>query len=79
MAGLHDFDRAGVSACDGARASLFCASDGAIRINRGELEAEVGGTSPGAIENQQLLLDEQGLGHHGTRPAGTSEPGESRQ
>ena len=25
-------------------------------------EAEVGGTSPGAIENQRLLLDENGLG-----------------
>jgi hypothetical protein len=42
-------------------------------------EAEVGGTSPGAIENQQLLLDQYGLGHHGTRPARTGEPGESRQ
>ena len=42
-------------------------------------EAEVGGTSPGAIENQQLLLDEYGLGHHGTRPARTGEPGDSRQ
>lgn len=31
------------------------------------------GTSPGAIENQQLLLDEYGFGHHGTRAApGTS-------
>ena len=28
-------------------------------------EAEVGGTFPGAIENQQLVLDEDGLGHHG--------------
>jgi hypothetical protein len=42
-------------------------------------ETEVGGTSPGAIENQQLLLDQYGLGHHGTRPARTGEPGESRQ
>ena len=32
-------------------------------------EAEVGGTAPGAIENQQLLLDEYGLGHQGTRAA----------
>ena len=36
-------------------------------------------TSPGAIENQQLLLDEYGLGHHGTRPARTCEPGKGRQ
>src|SRR5258708_1743777 len=42
-------------------------------------ETEVGGTSPGAIENEQLLLDEYGLGHHGTRPAGTGEPGDGRQ
>jgi hypothetical protein len=42
-------------------------------------QTEVGGTSPGAIENQQLLLDEYGLGHHGTRPARTGEPGDSRQ
>ena len=42
-------------------------------------EAEVGGTSPGAIENQQLLLDEHGFGHHGTRAAGTGEPGDGRQ
>ena len=42
-------------------------------------KTEVGGTSPGAIENQQLLLDEYGLGHHGTRPAQTGEPGDSRQ
>jgi hypothetical protein len=42
-------------------------------------EAEVGGTSPGAIENQQLLLDEDGLGHHGTRTPGTGEPDDSRQ
>src|SRR5712692_3565635 len=42
-------------------------------------ETEVGGTSPGAIENEQLLLDEYGLGHHGTRPARTGEPGDGRQ
>ena len=42
-------------------------------------QTEVGGTSPGAIENQQLLLDEYGLGHHGTRPARSGEPGDSRQ
>ena len=42
-------------------------------------EAEVGGTSPGAIEDQQLLLDEHGLGHDGTRAARPGEPGEGRQ
>jgi hypothetical protein len=42
-------------------------------------ETEVGGTPPGAIEHQQLLLDEDGLGHHGPRPARTGEPGECRQ
>jgi hypothetical protein len=26
-----------------------------------------------------LLLNENGLGHHGTGPAGTGEPGDSRQ
>jgi hypothetical protein len=29
--------------------------------------------------NQQLLLDEYGLGHHGKRGARTGEPGDSRQ
>jgi hypothetical protein len=42
-------------------------------------EAEVRGTALGAIENQQLLLDEYGLGHHGTRPARIGESGDSRQ
>ncbi len=28
---------------------------------------------------QQLFLDEQVLGHHGTRAAGTGEPGDRRQ
>jgi hypothetical protein len=36
-------------------------------------------TSPGTIENQQLLLDKYGLGHHDTRPARTREPGDGRQ
>jgi hypothetical protein len=31
------------------------------------------------IEDQQVFLDEQGLGHHGTRAAGTGEPGDRRQ
>ncbi len=31
------------------------------------------------VENQQLLLDEDGLGHHGTRTAGTGDPDDSRQ
>ena len=42
-------------------------------------EAEIGGTSPGAIENQQLLLEEDGLGHHGPHAARTGEPGDPRQ
>jgi hypothetical protein len=42
-------------------------------------EAEVGGTSPGAIENQQLVLDEHRFGDHGTGAAGTGEPGDCRQ
>jgi hypothetical protein len=42
-------------------------------------EAEVGGSSPGAIENQQLLLDEYGFGHHGPHAARTGEPGDRRQ
>jgi hypothetical protein len=33
-------------------------------------ETEVGGTPPGAIEHQQLLLNEDGLGHHGPGTAG---------
>ena len=42
-------------------------------------EVEVGRTLPGPIEDQQLLLDEQGLGHHGTRAARTGEPSDCRQ
>jgi hypothetical protein len=42
-------------------------------------EAEVGGTFPGPIEDQQLLLDEQGLRHYGARAAGTGEPDDRRQ
>ena len=40
---------------------------------------EPGSTFPGPIEDQQLLLDEQGFGHHGTRAAGTGESGDGRQ
>jgi hypothetical protein len=44
----------------------------------------IGGTEIGrpfsrAIEDQQLVLDEHGFGHHGTGAAGTGEPGECRQ
>jgi len=42
-------------------------------------EAEVEGTSLGAIEHQQLLLNHNGLGHHGSRSARTREPGDGRQ
>jgi hypothetical protein len=38
-------------------------------------EAEVRRTSPGAIEDQELLLDEYGLSHDGTRAARPGEPG----
>jgi hypothetical protein len=38
-----------------------------------------GGMSPEAIEDQQLLLDEHGLGHHFTRAARPVEPDDSRQ
>ena len=41
-------------------------------------EAEVGGTSPGAIEDQELLLDEYGLSHDGTRAARPGEPDDGR-
>jgi hypothetical protein len=33
---------------------------------------------PGAIEDQQLLLEEQRFGHDGTHPARTGEPGDGR-
>ena len=36
-------------------------------------EAEVGGPFPRAIEDQQLLLDENGLGHHGSGAAGAGD------
>ena len=42
-------------------------------------EAEVGGTSARAIQNQQLVLDEDGLSHDCTRAARTGEPGDGRQ
>jgi hypothetical protein len=42
-------------------------------------ETEVGGTFPRAIEDQQLLLDENRLGHHGPGTAGAGEPGDRRQ
>jgi hypothetical protein len=41
-------------------------------------EAEIRSTSPRAIQNQQLVLDEDGLGHHRPRAAWTREPGERR-
>jgi hypothetical protein len=42
-------------------------------------EAEMGCTFPGTIEDHQLLLDEHGFGHDGTRAAWTGEPGDRRQ
>jgi hypothetical protein len=42
-------------------------------------EAEVGGTSPGGFENQQLLLDEYGFRHHGPHAAQTGKTGDRRQ
>ena len=36
-------------------------------------------TNEGAIENRQLVRDQDGLGHHGTHPAGPGEPGDGRQ
>ena len=42
-------------------------------------ETEAWRTLPGPIENQQLLLDEHGFGHHGTHAAGPSEPSDGRQ
>src|SRR4051812_34246001 len=41
-------------------------------------QAEVGGTSPGAIEDQELMLDEYGLSHHGRCAARPDEPDEDR-
>ena len=37
------------------------------------------GYGPGPIEDQQLVLDEHGFRDHGTRAAGTDEPGDCRQ
>ncbi|MEP7307490.1 MAG: hypothetical protein ABJA98_18455 [Acidobacteriota bacterium] len=42
-------------------------------------QAEAGGTSPGAIERQQLPLAQSRLGRHGTRTARIGEPGDGRQ
>jgi hypothetical protein len=42
-------------------------------------EAEIRWTVPGTIEDQQLVLDEHGFGHHGTRTARTGESGHRRQ
>ena len=44
----------------------------------------IGGTQIGrpfsrTIEDQQLVLDEHGFGHHGTGAAWTGEPGDGRQ
>ena len=39
----------------------------------------MGGPCPGAINNQQLLLDEQGFGDHGTRASRTGQSGDRRQ
>ena len=36
-------------------------------------------TRPGAIEDQQLLLDEHGFGHDGTHAAGPGKPSDGRQ
>jgi hypothetical protein len=41
--------------------------------------AEIRRPLSGTIEDQQLVLDEHGFGHHGTRAAGTDEPGDCRQ
>ena len=42
-------------------------------------ESEARRTLPGAIEDQQLLLDEHGFGHDGTNAAGPGEPSDGRQ
>ena len=57
-----------------ARAHEQCAHAGDEAIN----QAEVGGTLPRAIEDQQLLLDENGLGHHGPGAARAGEAGDRR-
>jgi hypothetical protein len=40
---------------------------------------QIGGPFSGTIEDQQLLLHEQGFGDHGTRAAGTRQAGNCRQ
>jgi len=42
-------------------------------------QAEIWCTFPGTIEDQQLMLDEHGFGHHATRTAGTCESGDRHQ
>ena len=42
-------------------------------------EQEARRTLLGAIEDQQLLLDEYGFGHDGTHAAGPGEPSDGRQ
>jgi hypothetical protein len=42
-------------------------------------EAEIGEPLPGTIEDQQLLLEEQGCGDDRTGAAGTDQRGERRQ
>jgi hypothetical protein len=43
------------------------------------MEPKAWRTLLGAIENQQLLLEEQRFGHHGPHAAGPSEPSDGRQ
>jgi hypothetical protein len=38
----------------------------------------IGGPWSGTIEEQQLVLDENGLGHHGTRADGPGQSGDHR-
>jgi hypothetical protein len=49
------------------------ADDYAIR------HVEIGGPFSGTIENQQVVLNEDGFGYHGTRAAGTGQAGDRRQ
>jgi hypothetical protein len=58
-----------------ARADELRAHAGHLAIS----DLEVGGSSAGAIENQQLVLDRDRLRHHRTRATRTNEPGDSRQ
>ena|SRR5215831_18762045 len=51
------------------------------RANAGDhalAKPELRRTRPGAIEDQQLLLEEQRFGHDGTHPARTGEPSDGR-